>query len=366
MPSSERARVLGVSVVLAAASALTSRAEAQPTQAQGFAVERLYTSAPGGGWVVMDDLNLYGGLGGVAALTTGYSHDALRIPDGSQPLPVVSDQAFADFGFAATYDRFRLYVNFDMPLLVEGQSGTVGNYQFTAPTAASPSPDPTPHFVDITENPDTLSDARVGLDARILGAPGAPFRLGASAQLYIPSAERSEYLTDDTYRAMFRALFAGDIGPFTYAGQLGVHVRPLDDSPTPQSPEGSELLFGGAAGAKVPVGTGAMQVVVGPEVFGATAFKSLFGKETTALEGLLSGRLEGTGGDGAQLRVKLGVGLGINDAFGAPEWRAVIGVEVFDHSSDRDRDGVFDSRDACPDVRGVKTDDPKTNGCPAK
>jgi outer membrane protein OmpA-like peptidoglycan-associated protein len=32
--------------------------------------------------------------------------------------------------------------------------------------------------------------------------------------------------------------------------------------------------------------------------------------------------------------------------------------------SDRDEDGVYDDEDACPDVRGVRTDDPKTNGCP--
>jgi OOP family OmpA-OmpF porin len=31
---------------------------------------------------------------------------------------------------------------------------------------------------------------------------------------------------------------------------------------------------------------------------------------------------------------------------------------------DRDRDGVPDADDACPDIPGVHTDDPKTNGCP--
>jgi outer membrane protein OmpA-like peptidoglycan-associated protein len=31
---------------------------------------------------------------------------------------------------------------------------------------------------------------------------------------------------------------------------------------------------------------------------------------------------------------------------------------------DRDQDGIVDAEDACPDVPGVKTDDPKTNGCP--
>ncbi len=32
--------------------------------------------------------------------------------------------------------------------------------------------------------------------------------------------------------------------------------------------------------------------------------------------------------------------------------------------SDRDGDCIVDTEDACPDVAGVKTDDPKTNGCP--
>jgi outer membrane protein OmpA-like peptidoglycan-associated protein len=31
---------------------------------------------------------------------------------------------------------------------------------------------------------------------------------------------------------------------------------------------------------------------------------------------------------------------------------------------DRDGDGIIDAEDACPDVKGVKTNDPKTNGCP--
>ncbi|MEO6599089.1 MAG: OmpA family protein, partial [Polyangiaceae bacterium] len=33
--------------------------------------------------------------------------------------------------------------------------------------------------------------------------------------------------------------------------------------------------------------------------------------------------------------------------------------------SDRDKDGIYDTVDACPDVPGIKTDDPKTNGCPS-
>jgi hypothetical protein len=299
---------------------ISSRAEAQQ-QPQGFAVERLVPSAPGGGWFVMDSLDMRGGVGGVMAVTGGYAMKPLRVTDGSQHVAVVSDQAFTAFGFAATYDRFRLYLDLDMPVVIKGDGGTVGGYQFTAPS------------VDPGNNPDTLADARIGFDARLLGRPDGPFRLGAGAQLYVPSGKRSDYDTDGTYRGMLRALVAGDVGLFTYAGQLGVHVRPLDDSPTPGSPRGSELLFGAAAGARFPVSVGGGQgavLVVGPEVFGASALSSLLSTNETSLEALLSARVEGTADQGAQLRVRLGTGAGLDQHFGAPEWRIVFGVELFD------------------------------------
>jgi hypothetical protein len=312
----------------------TTRAEAQQ-QAQGFALDRLYLSAPGGGWFVMDTLDMHGGLGGAISLTTSYARDPLRLQttDRSQWLAVVSDEALANIGFAATYDRFRLYLDFDTPLTVQGQSGTVGAYQFTAPNSGQAF---TPPGVNLGTAPDAFADARVGFDARLLGSAVSPFRLGVGAQLFVPSPNtlQSEYLTDGTFRAMGRLLFAGDVGAFTYAGQVGVHVRPLDETPTPGGPQGSELLFGAAAGARLPLGSapGAPAVVIGPEVYGESAFRSLFGSTSTGLEALLTSRIEGTADDGGQLRVKLGSGGGLDPQFGAPEWRFVIGIELFDHS----------------------------------
>jgi hypothetical protein len=335
MPSSNGERAIVFGVALFAASAFASRAAAQPQPqpAQGFAVERFYPSAPGGGWFVMDDLDMRGGLGGAMALTAGYARNPLQVGGGSQPLAVVSDQAFTDFGFAATYDRFRVYLNANVPLLAKGESGTIGGYQFTAPCNPMPDPSCALHRIDLGTNPDTLSDARVGVDARLLGGPQSPFRLGASAQLFVPEGSRSYYDSDGSLRGMLRALVAGDVGLFKYSGQVGVHVRPLDDSPTPGSPQGSELLFGAAGGARIPVGpSGTMSLIVGPEIFGATAFRSFLGKGSTALEGLLTGRLEPAADDGPRLRIKLGTGAGIDPHFGAPEWRLVVAVEVFDHS----------------------------------
>jgi hypothetical protein len=294
-----------------------SLADAQQ-QADGFAVERLYQSAPGAGWFVMDDLDISGRLGGAVSLTSGYARNPLVIagPDGKQKLAVVSEEAFVDFGAAITHDRLRAYINFPIPVLLSGASGTLGQYQFTAPS------------VSLGSTPDTVADPRIGFDVRLLGEPGALLRLGAGAQLIFPNGNRSDYVTDDKYRAMFRFLAAGDAGKFTYAGQLGVHVHTLNDAPVPGSPNGSEFLYGISVGRRF-AGPNGWAVVAGPEIFGETAFRAFFSGET-GTEALLTGRLERTG-TGRNLRIKVGVSHALEQSFGAAQWRIVFGVEMFGH-----------------------------------
>lgn len=295
----------------------TSFADAQQ-QPSGFAVERLYQSAPGGGWFIMDDLDISGRLGGGVSLTSGYARNPLVIsgPDGKQKLAVVSEEAFVDIGGAVTHDRFRGYFDLPMPLLVSGTSGTLGPYQFTAPS------------VSLGTNPDTISDGRIGVDVRFLGKPASLLRLGAGAQLIFPSGNRADYVTDARYRGMFRFLAAGDAGAFAYAGQLGVQVRPLNDAPVPGSPNGSEFLYGISGGRKFAVPSG-WAVIAGPEIFGETAFHQFFSGET-GTEALFTGRLQQTGTE-RNLRIKLGVGHALVQDFGAAQWRIVFGVELFGH-----------------------------------
>ncbi|MHB8417648.1 MAG: hypothetical protein ACYDCL_06205 [Myxococcales bacterium] len=292
---------------------------AAQTPAPGFAVERLYPAPAGGGWFVMDDLAMPDGLGGAAELTLGYARDPLVVGGARQRLSVVSDQAFADLGAAVSWGRFRLSLDLPVPLLVAGQSGTSGAYLFTAPA------------VNLGTNPDSLTDARIGFDLRLLGHPGDRLRLGVGAQLFVPSNAPldtpANYLTDGTVRAMFRALAAGDVGPYRWAAQAGVHLRPLNEAPVPGAPAGSELLFGAAAGRSFALAPG-WQAVVGPELFGDTAFASFLGNGTTGVEGLLTGRFERTGA-GAQLRLKIGGGGGLDPQFGAPAWRVLVAVELF-------------------------------------
>jgi len=196
------------SSALALALVLARATSARAQNAEGFGVERLYRSAPGAGWFVMDALDIHGEMSGAMSMSLGYAHDSLVV----HGLPVITDQATTDFGFAFTYDRLRLSLAMDLPLYVNGQSGTVDGWSFTAPR------------YDLGTRPDTLYDARLGFDARIWGGPHDPFRFGAGLQFVFPNVSangRSDYITDATFRALVRFLFAGDIGAFTWAGHGG-------------------------------------------------------------------------------------------------------------------------------------------------
>jgi hypothetical protein len=284
--------------------------------ASGFAVERLYPSAPGAGWFVLDDLDFSRKLGGAISLTSGYARNPLLIAAPNGKLALLTQQAFVDLGAAVSSNRFRGYIDLPTPLLATGTSGTLGSYQFTAPS------------VSLGANPDSVSDPRLGIDARLFGNPASPLRLGAGAQLIFPSGSRADYATDARYRAMFRLLAAGGSGAFRYAGQLGVHVRPLNDAPIPGSPNGSEFLYAIGAGRSF-AGPGDWTVVAGPEIFGETALRSFFSGETGA-EALFTGRLEQSGKE-RNLRIKLGLGHALVQNFGAAQWRMVFAVELFGH-----------------------------------
>jgi hypothetical protein len=296
---------------LALVSGLLPQARAQQA-AQGFGVERFYPSAPGGGWFVMDDLNIGGGLGGAVAVTSGYEQNPLVVTNSSgQRTAVVSDEAFVSVGVAVSYDRYRGYVNIPMPVAVGGTSAVVDGFQVTGPS------------LNPGQNPDTVGDTTVGFDVRLFGKPGSALRIGAGAQLLLPSGSRADFVTDGTYRGMFRVLAAGDAGRFVWAGQAGVHVRPAGISLVPGGPDGNEFLFGASAGRRFSMRQG-WDAIVGPEFFGETAVRD----GETGAEALVTARIEQTG-SGRRWRFKVGAGHALDHRFGAPEWRVVAGAELF-------------------------------------
>jgi len=300
---------------------LVSLAARAQTPVQGFDAERFAPSAPGAGWFVMDSLDMQGRLGGVLSFSSRYARDPLRV----NGTAVVTDSAYAQIAGAVTLGSWRFSASFDLPLVLKGRTATIDGYRYTGPD------------LDLGTNPDTISDVQVGIDTRLIGEATGPFRLGLGARLWIPSGKTDDYLTDGTYRGMVRLLFAGDVSWLAYAGHLGVHIRPRDDGGVPGAPRGSELLFGAAAGVKLPLGEES-RAVLGPEVYGATAFAGIFKSETTSAEALVSARWEQTGEMGPWFRVKLGAGLGLGSSFGSPAWRVVLAIEVFDRTTEQVRE----------------------------
>lgn len=317
MLNSSRALALATAALLAA---VASPAGAEPLE-QGFAVERFAPAPTGSGWMVLDDINLAGRLGAGISLTTSYARRpfSIQLPESGQRLSVVSHQAFTNVNLSVSYERFRISISLPSPIYTAGMSGVVQGHQFTAPA------------VDLGKYPDKISDARISVEARVSGSAGAPLRLGISASLWVPSGDRSLFETDGTWRGLARGLMAGDLGAFSYAGYLGLHARPLNEGQIAGVPRGSELVFGLGAGSHFGIDRAScLTGFVGPELFAATALRDLFEEDTTAAELLWTAQLRRTSSDGSRTVVKIGWGNGISSHFGAPDWRAIVAVEVSD------------------------------------
>jgi outer membrane protein OmpA-like peptidoglycan-associated protein len=158
---------------------------------------------------------------------------------------------------------------------------------------------------------------------------------------------------------------AGEIDAFVYASTLGFGLRPNADEYA-GGVRGSELTFAAAAGVKLEDG----RIIFGPELFTNTVVTDgdgFFARQSTPLELIVGGHFKVL----PSLRVNTGAGTGLTRAFGTPRYRLLGSIEWFEpiepppaKRGDRDRDGVFDDEDACPDVPGTRTSDPRTNGCP--
>jgi OOP family OmpA-OmpF porin len=317
-------------------------------QAEGFALNRFDPSERGSEWFVLESLDLRGDTRIAAGVVGDWSHKPLVLyaPDGSEDKLLVRDQLFLNVG-AGLILRHRLRLSFNVPVAVwqRGEAGTLDGVTYAPPSKAS------------------LGDVRVGADVRLLGTAIGPFTLAVGAQVHIPTGSRGDYTGDGKLRVVPRVLAAGDVGPLAYAARLGFALRARDGQYATGT-LGSEVQFAAAVGLRL----ADRKLVVGPELYGGTVVSSsdaVFKKLSTPLELIIGGHY--TIAD--QVRAGLGVGPGLTRAFGTPQVRVLASLEyapayVPPPPPDRDGDGVVDGEDACPDVAGMKTADPKTNGCP--
>ena len=343
-----KAHSMGRLIVAAALALVAVSPRSGQAQTAGFALDQFNPSDRGSDWFVLDSLDMRGNLRPAVGIVGDYAYLPLAIynADGTLRSKLVADQFFVHVGAAMVFlDRFRVALNLPVAVYENGHGGTLDGTAYSAPGVFG------------------VSDLRVDADVRLVGAYGEAFRLGAGVQLFLPLGSRSDFTGDGSVRVQPRVNAAGDVGLFAYAAQIGFEYRGLDDAYAGSS-LGSQVTFGGSVGLH----TANRVVWVGPELYGATTVSNsdaVFKTATTPLEALL----------GVHVRVAsdwhlgLGGGGGLTRGFGAPAARGVALLEwspdVRRPPPDRDHDGVVDAEDACPDVRGVPSGDPRTNGCPS-
>jgi OOP family OmpA-OmpF porin len=340
-------RLLAVALTLAAAPA------AAQTVAEGFAVNRFSPSERGSDWFALDSLDLRGHLRPALGVLLDFAWKPLVIYDtdaqgdlGEERVRLVESQLHLHLGGSLTLrDRARLAVNLPVAVHASGEAGSLDGIDYRPPDGMA------------------LGDVRFGGDVRIVGRYGDPVTLGVGAQLSFPTGNREKYAGDDHVRANLHVALAGEAGSLAWAARLGGDYRGLADS-VDGSALGSELFFGAALGVRALE----RRLLLGAELYGATVVSdgdSFFARRTTPVEGLLGAHYRA-----GAVHAAVGVGRGFTTAFGSPALRVLgllewaPGVRAAAPPPDRDRDGILDRDDACPDVPGVADKDPKKHGCP--
>ena len=282
-------------------SALAARAQ---TPVDGFDVERLYPSGPGAGWFVMDSLDMHGGTRGRPLLLgRATCMEPLRVTSGTgrrtrSRFGVRPDRGRHHLAFLAILVRLRL------PVRGEGPGATLSGYRYPAVD------------VDFGTNPTTLSDVRIGVDARLLGAGTALPAGGLGRSLDSRAARRRSTSATGHTAGWRRVLLAGDVGAFTYAGDTWASTPTARRRGVPGAPRGSELLLGGRGGSEAVRGRDLWDGPSGRRGFGDRV--AGFFKRGRLGRGLLSARYGGNGGTGPQLRIELGAGAGSRLAVATP------------------------------------------------
>jgi outer membrane protein OmpA-like peptidoglycan-associated protein len=347
---------LGLFSTLLLASA---NAEAQNA---GFALNRFEPSERGSHWFVMESLDFRGMARPAFGVVGDYQYRPLAIYDknGDVRSQVIGHQLTTHVGGSLVIaETLRFAVNMPIVPYVEGEQGRLDGVTYTPP-ASSP----------------TVGDLRFGFDLKLFGQGEDAIAAAIGAQAWVPTGDQASYQSDGTFRGAPRLLIAGSPGIFTYAVKAGVMLRADDAKNFANSPVGHDFIYGASAGVRL----ADRRLVIGPEAYGSTVLtEQTFKTRTTPFEILMGARYMCSCG----LRFGAGAGPGITRGYGSPVVR-VVGViewspEIEEKKpepkpepppppkpADRDNDGILDSEDACPDVPGVRTDDPRTNGCADK
>ncbi len=325
-----------VGVVVAVLLAVVP-AHAQGTSGVGdeFGIERFRLAMDRAGIVDVDSADVPGHLSWSAGLWVGFAHDPLVLYDQSMaPVDSLVGQRLTTgvVGSLGLIDRIELGLGFD---IVGYQSGDTATTMTSLPSAG-------------------IGDLRLG--AKVLMTRTEQLQFAVIPAFTVPVGDASGFLRESGPTFAPELAISGGAGRIRGAGNLGYRLRSRTSI--------AGLVIDDEVFARIGAG-----VRVGPErapIVELSCSSSLalptsnVNSNQVAIEILA----------GAARRVTPAVsvfaagGLGLDNGFGTPDWRAVLGVRLESERGDRDGDRIEGLSDRCPDQAEDLDGFDDHDGCP--
>jgi hypothetical protein len=183
------------------------------------------------------------------------------------------------------------------------------------------------------------------------------YTVAVSAGLSIPTGENASrpYLSDKNFTGRIKVIGAAELGKARVAANLGLLMR--ETSYNFKTELGHQLLYGAAAAYPVDRRVDLMLEVFGRS--GLTQFTSFY-SDVNPFEASIAARYNVSG----MWSVTAGGGRGFGSGIGAPDLRLFAMAAFSPDFRDRDKDGVFDVNDKCPDEPEDRDGFQDQDGCP--
>ena len=306
-------------------------------QSRGYAAGWHDPAEPGGDWYLTESLDLRGALRPAAGALVDYSYPPLQLR-GSQ---LVADRVALHLrGALVIGDFLRVGVALPIVLFQHGDE-LVEKGAVTARGA----------------NRDAIGDLRLTADTRLFGTYEKKLRGALGLAVYLPTGSRDRYTSDGVLKIAPRFTIAGNFHDFVGALKVGMVFRTA-------TPDFAGRELGHDAFAAVSAGIKVNdRFVLGPELIASATVTgaNALSKRSFPVEALLGGHVR----IAEDFQLGSSIGGGLTSADGANSLRVLALAEwAPDVCVDKDGDGICAGEDACPLVDGVRTNDPRTNGCP--
>ena len=183
------------------------------------------------------------------------------------------------------------------------------------------------------------------------------YTVAVSAGLSLPTGKNDSrpYLGDKSVTGRVKAIAAAELGKVRAAANLGLLLRQTSQNFSAEV--GSQLLYGAAAAYPVD-----RRIDLMLEVFGRSGLNDFtkFYSDVNPFEADIAARYQVNG----MWSVTAGGGRGFGNGIGAPDLRLFAMAAFAPDFRDRDKDGVFDVNDKCPDEPVDRDGFEDMDGCP--